>query len=72
MRLPTGYVSPETVYTVVSLTEDDRATQHGTFDSDAEAQKLFQRLRGEGVAEDQLFIMVVPVYRRLQDYDWDQ
>ena len=72
MKLPKGYVSPETAYVVEFETDEDGPVQYGAFFSEAHASRLKDRLIRDGVDAERLRINIVAIHSRLEDYEWDR
>jgi hypothetical protein len=71
MRLPKEYRSPETIYEVVLLAEDDNViAQMGAFFDLRTAEKCLARFDTE--ARERMAINYVSVHSRLQDWEFDK
>ncbi len=66
---PPGYTPPVTVYLVEEPNVDGEIGQVGGFFAEEEAQQLLRRLTDEG---RQAHINLVPIHRRVVDYDHDR
>jgi hypothetical protein len=66
---PHGYESPVLVYLVEEPNVTGEIAQVGGFFDEAEAEKLEARLAAEGRTAH---INVVPIHRRLADYEHDR
>ncbi|WP_460753902.1 hypothetical protein [Myceligenerans cantabricum] len=70
MRLPKGYRSPETVYEVVLLAEDDNVVaQMGAFFDLQTAEACLARYEPE--VRERMAINYVGVHSRLEDWEFD-
>ncbi|RPF20997.1 hypothetical protein [Myceligenerans xiligouense] len=70
MRLPRGYRSPETIYEVVLLAEDDNVVaQMGAFFDLRTAEACLARYEPE--VREQMAINYVGVHSRLEDWKFD-
>ncbi len=72
MRLPKGYISPDTAYVVEFRTDDEGCVQYGAFFTEDPAQRLMERLIGDGLDAERLRINMVSIYRSLEDHEWDR
>jgi hypothetical protein len=65
---PPGYTDPIIVY-LVETKETGECAQIGGFLSEEEANMLLERLLGEG---RDAYINMVPIHRRVVDYEYDR
>lgn len=71
MWLPTRYRAPAVVYLVQHCDERDASTsQLAGFTAEREAEACLKQLTREGWKD--LHINMVPVHRRLEDWEWDR
>ena len=71
---PEGYREPVTVWSVEFIDPrqpNEGSVQVGAFTSEKEAEALRQRLEDEGSLPP-LRINLIPVHRRVEDWEWDR
>lgn len=71
---PQGYVEPITVWCVEYVDPREPAVgaqQVGAFTTEAEAQKLQRRMTTDGFFAE-LYINLMPIHRRVEDWEWDR
>ncbi|GHF17903.1 hypothetical protein [Pseudolysinimonas yzui] len=68
MKVPRGYRSPELIYEVARIADDDHLEgQLAAFDSEPEAKRYFALLEAEGRHGD-LILNYVTLHSRLEDW----
>lgn len=71
---PPGYIEPITAWCVeyVDPREPEAGShQVGAFTTESEAEKLQRRLVADGFFAE-LHINLIPVHRRVEDWEWDR
>lgn len=71
---PEGYTKPVAVWSVDYIDPrqpGEGSFQVGAFTTKAEAHKCLRRLKAEGFFAD-LRVNLIPVHRRIQDWEWDR
>ena len=71
---PDGYVQPSTAWCVEYVDPrqpEEGSFQVGAFTTEAEANKLLRRMESEGFFA-QLRINLIPVHRRIEDWEYDR
>ena len=71
---PDGYVEPIVAWCIEYVDprqSEEGSFQVGAFTSEAEANKLLDRLSSEGFFAE-LRINLIPVHQRIEDWDWDR
>ena len=77
---PSGYTESEVIWCVqaefAQETGNDGSLQLAAFTTEAEAQKMLDRILVEGIyahiGYTDIGINVIPVHRRVEDWDWDR